>query len=477
MKNLEATYQKLFRDISLAANTINQQVFVVGGFVRDYYLDRIYPGHHYDIDFVTDGSGIQMANTVAKRLGVKNVTVYRKFGTAQITYHSLVLEFVGARKESYRADSRKPSVEAGTIKEDQLRRDFTINALSWSLNPHDFGELIDPFGGIKDLEERWIRTPVQPEKTFSDDPLRMLRAVRFASQLHFNIAPETRSAMISMAGRMEIVSRERILDELNKIILSDQPSVGFRLLFETGLLEQFFPELVALHGVEEVNNVRHKDNLWHTLRVLDNIAHVSDNLWLRWAALLHDIAKPHTKRFDMKQGWTFHGHDALGAQMVPRLFRRFGLPLDERMRYVKKLVRLHLRPIALVGETVSDSAVRRLIFEAGDDIDDLMTLCRADITSKNHLKIKQFLKNFDHVEKRIAEVEEKDRIRNWRPPVSGNDIMEICGLPPGPLIGDIKDRIEEAILNGDIPNTREDALGYLLSIRKDIDEKNRKSSS
>ncbi len=473
MQDLEPLYQQLFSNISRAAKEANQRVYVIGGFVRDYYLGRIKADQGYDIDLVTVGSGIKAAKAVAKKLGTRNIATYRRFGTARVTCPPFILEFVGARKESYRADSRKPAVENGTLEDDQYRRDFTINALSWSLNPEDYGRLNDPFNGLRDLESRIIRTPVDPEQTFSDDPLRMMRAVRFAAQLHFNIDPDTRQAIKKMAPRIDIVSMERIIDELNKIIMSDQPSTGFNLLFETGLLKHFFPELAELHGVEDVLGIRHKDNFLHTLKVLDNVSMVSNNLWLRWAAILHDIAKPQSKRFEPNQGWTFHGHDALGAQMVPKIFRRLGLPLDERMRYVKKLVRLHLRPIALVHEMVTDSAIRRLIVEAGDDIDDLMVLCRADITSKNDKKIKQFLKNFDHVEQRIAEVEEKDRLRNWKPPVDGNEIMDICGIDPGPEVGRIKSAIEEAILDGNIPNTREAAMEYLYSIKnKHLEDRN-----
>lgn len=461
MQDLNETYLQLLRTVSDAAAEINQKIYLIGGFVRDYYLDRLSGDRGYDLDFVTVGSGIRAARAAAKKLGTSQVSIYRRFGTASITYGDISLEFVGARKESYSPDSRKPVVEDGTLEDDQLRRDFTINALSWSLNPDDYGLLNDPFGGLHDLMHHIIRTPVDPVRTFSDDPLRMMRAVRFASQLHFSIAPETKEAIESMASRLEIISKERIIDELNKIVACDLPSTGFHLLFETGLLERILPEMCRLYGVEEVLGLRHKDNFYHTLKVLDNTAMVSDNLWLRWAAILHDIAKPATKRFDPRQGWTFHGHDALGAQMVPKIFRRLGLPLDERMQFVKKLVRLHLRPIALVDDIVTDSAIRRLIFDAGDDIDHLMTLCRADITSKNDKKVKQFLKNFDLVEERIKEVEEKDRIRNWRPPIDGNEIMEICGTGPGPEIGLIKSAIEDAILDGVIPNTKEAAMDFL----------------
>lgn len=464
MQDLNETYHQLLRTVSDAAAEINQKIYIIGGFVRDYYLDRLSGDRGYDIDFVTVGSGIRAARAVAKKLGTSRVSIYRRFGTARITHGDIALEFVGARKESYRPDSRKPVVEDGSLEDDQLRRDFTINALSWSLNPGEYGLLNDPFGGLHDLKHHIIRTPVDPMQTFSDDPLRMMRAVRFASQLHFNIASETKEAIGTMASRLEIVSKERIIDELNKIVACDLPSAGFHLLFETGLLEKILPEMCLLRGVEEVQGLRHKDNFYHTLKVLDNVAMVSDNIWLRWAAILHDIAKPPTKRFDPRQGWTFHGHDTLGAQMVPKIFRRLGLPLDERMRFVKKLVRLHLRPIALADDIVTDSAIRRIIFDTGDDIDHLMTLCRADITSKNDKKVKQFLKNFDYVEKRIKEVEEKDRIRNWRPPIDGNEIMEICGTGPGPEIGIIKSAIEEAILDGVIPNTKEAAMDYLNQI-------------
>ena len=471
LQELDPTYQQLFRDISEAVSEIGQEIHVIGGFVRDYYLRRLPSDDDCDIDFVTVGSGIRAAEAVAAKLGTRKIATYRRFGTAQVTLGRFSLEFVGARKESYRPDSRKPAVEDGTLEDDQYRRDFTINALSWSLNPQNFGVLNDPFNGLRDLQNHIIRTPVDPEQTFRDDPLRMMRAIRFASQLHFSIAPETKQAIGKMDSRLEIISKERIIDELNKIVMCDQPSSGFILLNETGLLAQFFPELCDLQGVEEIHGLRHKDNFHHTLKVLDNVAMVSDNLWLRWAAIMHDIAKPATKRFEPKHGWTFHGHDALGSHMVPRLFRRLGLPLDERMRYVKKLVRLHLRPIALATEEVTDSAIRRLIFEAGDTLEDLMILCRADITSKNYQKIRQFLRNFDFVEKRIAEVEETDRIRNWQPPVDGNEIMEICGIGPGPEIGRIKSAIEEAILDGTIPNTREAAIDYLHSLTEKVQQR------
>lgn len=469
MHDLNPSYEHLFRQIAHAGALVGQPVYVIGGFVRDYYLNRISKSGTCDIDLVTVGSGIRLASKVAEVLEGASLTTFKRFGTARVVWNAFILEFVGARKESYRSDSRKPLVEDGSLQDDQLRRDFTINALSWSLNNDDFGQLNDPFGGIADLKNRVIRTPVDPVTTFDDDPLRMLRAARFASQLLFDIEKSVLRAMKACSERLSIISMERIADEINKIVMSPEPSVGFRILFETGLLEHFFPELCQLHGVEEMYGLRHKDNFWHTLKVTDNVAIRSDNLWLRWSALLHDIAKPATKRFHPAQGWTFHGHDALGAAMVPRIFRRLTLPMDERMRYVQKLVRLHLRPIALVNETVTDSAVRRLIFEAGNDIDDLMLLCRADITSKNDRKIKQFLRNFDHVERRIVEVEEKDKLRNWKPPVNGNEIMTRFGLPPGRAVGELKNAVEEAILSGTIPNEREAALDFLDKLVQNTD--------
>ncbi|NGP75208.1 HD domain-containing protein [Balneolaceae bacterium YR4-1] len=463
--DIDTKHKKVFKVISEAGDQIDQQVYVVGGYVRDYYLDRLKDGDEMDIDFVTIGEGIKLAKKVTALLNADNLSVFKQFGTAQVIYKGLDLEFVGARKESYQRDSRKPIVEDGTMKDDQLRRDFTINALSWSLNKDNFGELFDPFRGIQDLKKKLIRTPVDPFTTFDDDPLRMMRAVRFATQLGFTIEEKTYKAIEEMVPRLEIISKERIIDELNKIVLADKPSIGFSLLFKTGLLEQFFPEMVKLHGVEEVKGIRHKDNFWHTLKVLDNVAEVSDNLWLRWAAIMHDIAKPATQKFVPGTGWTFHGHDAVGANWVEGIFRRLGLPLDERMRYVRKLVRLHLRPIALVSDEVTDSAIRRLIYDAGDDIDDLMTLCRADITSKNDRRVKKYNKNFDYVEKKIVEVEEKDKLRKWTNPVDGNEIMEALGIKPGPVIGEIKDEIKEAILEGDIPNEHDAAYEYMMKIK------------
>ena len=456
----------LFRAIGKVGDSLDQPVFVVGGYVRDYYLNRLNPQEIADIDFVTVGSGIRLARKVAKELNTDNLSVFKRFGTAQIKFNGLDLEFVGARKESYRSDSRKPTVDNGSLEDDQLRRDLTINALSWSLNEESFGVLHDPFHGIKDLEDKRIRTPIDPEKTFEDDPLRMMRAVRFAAQLKFDIDPNTFQAIQKKAHRLSIISKERITEELNKIVMTPTPSDGFSMLLKTGLLNEFFPEMVNLQGVDVKNGQKHKDNFWHTLEVLDNVASVSDNLWLRWAAIMHDIAKPPTKRFSKSAGWTFHGHDALGAKWTPKIFRRLSLPLDDRMKYVKKLVRLHLRPIALVSDEVSDSAIRRLIYEAGDDIDDLMKLCRADITSKNEWRVKKYRNNFDRVEDKIEAVEEKDKMRNWKNPVSGEEIMKEFDVKPGPVVGQVKDEIKEAILEGDISNTYEDAFNYMQTLKK-----------
>ncbi|MCC5907464.1 MAG: HD domain-containing protein [Balneolaceae bacterium] len=467
MIDIPKKHTELFTTIGKCAESINQQVYVVGGYVRDYYLDNRSPDIT-DIDFVTVGSGIKLARKVAETLKTKKISFFKQFGTAQVKYKNLDLEFVGARKESYRRDSRKPVVEDGTLEDDQLRRDLTINALSWCLNPGSFGVLHDPFGGIQDLQNKIVRTPIDPEKTFDDDPLRMMRAVRFATQLRFDIDPKTMSAIKIMAPRLSIISKERIIEEVNKIVMAQKPSAGFALLLESNLLKQFFPEMVRLIGVDEKHGQRHKDNFWHTLEVLDNVAEVSENLWLRWAAIMHDIAKPPTKKFIKGIGWTFHGHDAIGAKWVPKIFRRLGLPLDERMRYVQKLVRLHLRPIALVSEEVSDSAVRRLIFEAGDELDDLMVLCRADITSKNEWKVKKYQNNFDRVEKKIIEVEEKDKIRNWKNPISGEEIMEVLNVKPGPVVGEVKNKIKDAILDGVIPNNQDDAFQYLLKIKEQM---------
>ncbi len=470
--DLNPSYSSLFSTISDVGEELGFKVYVVGGFVRDYYLNRIEKDGVADIDIMTIGSGLKLASDVAKKLKVRSVNEFKQFGTAHFSYKNMSVEFVGARRESYRRESRKPIVEDGSLGDDQQRRDFTINALSWSLNKDEYGLLLDPYGGIQDLQNGIIRTPIDPVVTFNDDPLRMLRAIRFAGQLNFYIEETTFNGIVECADRITIISQERITEELNKMLACSKPSIPLALLFKTGLLKYIFPELLALHGVDEVNGHRHKDNFWHTLEVVDNIVPHTDNLWLRWAALLHDIAKPPTKKFDPREGWTFHGHDALGARWVKNIFRRFGLPMDDRMKYVAKLVRLHLRPIALASEVVTDSAVRRLIFDAGDDIDDLMTLCRADITSKNHEKVNRYLRNFDRVADKIIEVEEKDRLRNWQPPVDGNEIMETLGLEPGKKVGLIKKAIEEAILNGDIPNEHDAAFEFMMKHKDQILEGN-----
>ncbi len=456
----ELAKNKVFDKVSKAASGLNVETYAVGGFVRDLILKRPCK----DIDFVCVGSGIELAEQVAKELGGLQVTVFRNFGTAMIKEGEYELEFVGARRESYRQESRKPIVEDGTLEDDQLRRDFTINAMAISLNRSSYGDLVDPFDGVNHLKKKLLKTPQDPSITFSDDPLRMMRAVRFASQLNFDIDADTFEAIIKNAERLKIVSMERITDELNKIILSPVPSYGFKLLFHSGLLKQFFPEMIALHGVEYVDNHAHKDNFFHTLQVLDNVSKMSDDLWLRWAAILHDIAKPATKRFDKAIGWTFHGHEDKGARMTPGIFRRFKLPMNEKMDFVQKLVRLHLRPIALVKEEVTDSAVRRLLYEAGEDSDALMKLCRADITSKNSEKVARYIKNFEKVERKMVEVEEKDRVRNFQPPVTGDEIIKMFNLPASKIIGDIKEEIKDAILDGKIKNDREEALRLLMEI-------------
>jgi len=455
----------IFNIISEEADQLGQSCFVIGGFVRDLFLHR----QSKDIDIVSMGSGIELAKKVARHLGPKTaVSVFKTFGTAMIKSDDLEIEFVGARRESYNRDSRKPVVEDGTLEDDQKRRDFTINALAICLNGLNFGQLIDPFNGISDLNHKIIRTPLEPGITFSDDPLRMMRAVRFATQLGFIIDETTLNAISENRTRIQIVSQERILDELNKIIMSDKPSKGFLLLDKTGLLEIIFPELHRMKGIEIVNGIAHKDNFLHTLEVLDRITPNTNNLWLRWSALLHDIAKPRTKRFVPEVGWTFYAHNHVGEKMIPGLFRRMKLPMNEKLKYVQKMVSLHMRPIILSEEEVTDSAVRRLLFEAGNDIDDLMTLCEADITSKNRDKVKQYLKNFRLVREKLRDLEERDHIRNFQPPVSGEEIMEIFGLQPSREVGIIKTAIKEAILEGEIHNDREEALRYMMEKAREL---------
>ena len=483
-----APFRGLLQTIGRVAEASGIEAYAIGGIVRDLFLGR----STTDLDFVSIGqnSGIRLAEAVSEALGGKTVHMYPTFGTAAIrvplapkSKQTMVLEFVGARRESYNSDSRKPVVEEGTLEDDQKRRDFTVNAMGICLDSAHFGDVIDPFDGRADLEAKILRTPLDPHITFEDDPLRMIRAARFAAQLNFRIEPATFDAMCEKAERIRIVSGERIIDELQKIIVCTRPSVGFDLLFRSGILHHIFPELTALSGVEEIRGHRHKDNFYHTLQVVDNLVDLvadrpaEQTRWLRWAALLHDIAKPKTKRFSKEAGWTFHGHEDRGGRMIPKLFRRLKLPLDERMRYVQKLVRLHHRPVALVDDQVTDSAVRRLLFEAGEDIEDLMTLVRADITSKNPRRVRRYLNAFDRVDEKLLEVEEKDRLRSFQPPVDGNEIMKVLDLPPGRAVGIIKKAIREAILEGEIPNDYDAAFAYMMEIKDEVLAGNDKSRS
>ncbi len=469
----------ILKKIGKAAEEIDVPVFVIGGFVRDKILGR--PTR--DADIVCLGDGVDLAEKTAKQFyPIPEVNIFKTFGTAQIKIYNKSLpfplgkgwdgafeiEFVGARKESYNHNSRKPDVEPGTLDDDRLRRDFTINTIAVSLNKNDFGKLVDPLNGIADIEQKIIKTPLHPDRTFSDDPLRMMRAIRFATQLNFNIAAETFEAIKKNAHRISIVSGERITDELNKIILTKKPTIGFELLYKSGLLKIIFPQMVLLAGAEYIDGKGHKDNFYHTLQVLDNIAPHTDDLWLRWAAILHDIAKPATKKFEEGHGWTFHGHEVVGGRMVPKIFAQLKLPQNEKMKFVRKIVELHLRPISLTKENITDSAIRRLLFDAGDDIDALMTLCKADITSKNKQKVQRFLSNFEMVEKRLKEVEESDHLRNWQPPITGEIIMQEYGLPPSRLVGEIKNAVREAMLDGLIPNQFDAAFAFMEQKAKEL---------
>ncbi|HEX5624893.1 MAG TPA: HD domain-containing protein [Saprospiraceae bacterium] len=465
MLRLSPSEKKILSIISECGKEMQVKVYAIGGYIRDKIIGR----ESKDIDIVCLGDGIALAELVASKFRpMPSVNVYSRFGTAMIRHNELEIEFVGARKESYRMESRKPMVSSGSLEDDQLRRDFTINAISISLNEENFGEILDPFDGLKDIEDKVIRTPTDPHRTFSDDPLRMMRAVRFAAQLHYRIDASTYQGILESKSRIKIVSKERITTELEKILQCPKPSVGFDLLFKTGLLELILPELVLLHGVEYQDGKGHKDNFYHTLQVVDNLSEKTDNIWCRWAAIFHDIAKPQTKRYDPVAGWTFHGHDALGAYMLPKIFKNLRLPLDHKMKYVQKLVRLHLRPIALTQEEITDSALRRLLFEAGEDLEDLLMLCEADITSKNPVKVSRFLNNYQLVREKLYELEERDRIRNWQPPLSGEDIMQTFNIGPCREIGIIKSAIRESILDGSIPNEREAAFQFMLQKAAEI---------
>jgi len=459
----------IFKKIGDAAAELKMSAYIIGGFVRDKILNR----STKDADIVCIGDGIKLAEKTAEKFSPKPVVnFFKNFGTAQIKIFlnefPFEIEFVGARKESYNPESRKPDVFPGNIDEDRMRRDFTINTLALSLNKNDFGKLIDPLNGLADIENKIIKTPLPPDQTFIDDPLRMTRAIRFATQLNFTISPETFEAIKNHAERIKIVSSERIIDEINKIVMAEKPSVGFDLLYKSGLLKIIFPQMIALVGAEYIDGKGHKDNFYHTLQVLDNISKNTDDLWLRWAAILHDIAKPATKKFEEGHGWTFHGHEVVGGRMVPKIFAQLKLPLNEKMKFVKKMVELHLRPISLTKENITDSAIRRLLFDAGDDIESLMTLCKADITSKNKQKVQRYLANFEMVEKRLKEVEESDHLRNWQPPITGEIIMKEFSLPPSRAVGEIKNAVREAILDGEIPNQFDAAFQYMIKVAKDL---------